>query len=101
MSAPKLPRSHHARLAAVAKQHGFASADAFGHHLVERGLRAYGVPAGEPLAAALARVVDDQGYSSEAELLEHLLERGLRAYEDPAADRGELEKRLRGLGYID
>lgn len=95
----KLPRQYQDRLATTAARFGFPSGEAFGQHLVDRGLRAY-LPDGDPAQADLARVAEDRGYSSEDELIEHLLERGLAAYEAPG-DLDKLAARLRGLGYIE
>jgi hypothetical protein len=98
----KIPKGYRDRLEAVARKHGFANAETFGEHLVERGLRQHGPSDGEaPPERRLALLVDEQGYASEQELIEHLLERGLRAYEEPESDPAKLEARLRGLGYID
>jgi hypothetical protein len=98
----KLSKDHRTRLASIATQHGFPSAEAFGAHLVERGLRAYGAADDTvPFPDRLAEVVEAQGYSSDEELVEHLVERGLEAYETPETDPAKLEARLRGLGYID
>lgn len=41
-----------------------------------------------------------QGYSSLEEFVEHVLEKELSRFED-AADRKEVERRLKGLGYIE
>jgi len=117
----KTPPPYRDRLHRVAAQQPRGpTAEAFGLHLVERGLRVYeasgagaGGAAGSPvlgvgvgsapvtLGERLARVADEQGYSGPDELVEHLLERGLRAYEEPESDPAKLEARLRGLGYID
>src|SRR5262249_27550387 len=101
MKAISIPSDYQKRLAAVAKQHKFASADALAQDLVERGLKALGAPASGSFAEKMAAVVDSHGYSSEDELLEHLLERGLSAYETVEADPEKFKARLRGLGYID
>ena len=102
MSKLKIPKSYRARLDATGPKHGFATAEAFAQHLIERGLRQYSLPdEGAALEKKLAHVVEELGYSSNDELLEHLLERGLRAYEEPESDPAKLEARLRGLGYID
>ena len=97
----KPPKALKGRLQDVAKKHGFGSDKELTDHFVVRGLKAYGAPEGEVLAAQLEHVVDDQGYSSADELVEHLLLRGLRAYEESEDDPAKLEERLRGLGYID
>jgi hypothetical protein len=96
----KPPRALRGRLEDVAKAHDLGSAQDAVEHFVDRGLTAYGAE-GESLRERLEQVVDDKGYSSVDELVEHLLLRGLRAYEEPADDPAALEKRLRGLGYID
>jgi hypothetical protein len=95
-----IPSDYQERLAAVAKQHGFASSKALAQMLVERGLKALGAPEGT-LEARLTAVVDSHGYSSNEELIEHLLERGLGAYEQAETDPEKFKARLRGLGYID
>lgn len=98
----KPPKSLKRRLKDVAKQHDFGSVDAVVEHFLTRGLKHYGVEATvDELPDKLGSTVVDQGYSSEDELVEHLLLRGLNAYEQSDDDPAELEKRLRGLGYID
>ena len=99
----KIPRSMKGRLKDVGRQNGFEGADDFGRHLVERGLGTYeGVHASMSFVEQVQWVVDHQGYSSAEELIEHLLERGLAAYSnEDNLDREQLERRLRGLGYID
>jgi len=96
----KIPKSLKGRLADVARQHNFDSAEATAEHFITRGLKAYDAPEGK-LKKQLAFLVDEQGYSSVEEAVEHLLIRGLRAYEESAATPEEMEARLRGLGYID
>ena len=90
-----------ARLKAVAKNHDFADSDALVDHFVSKGLKVYGAPEDKALKSQLDHVVEEQGYSSRDELVEHLLLRGLRAYEETAESPEALEKRLRGLGYIE
>ena len=99
----KIPRSMKARLKKVGRENGFDGADDFGAHLVERGLATYaGINESAPFADQMQYVVDSQGYSSPEEVVEHLLERGLTAYSnEDHLNREQLEKRLRGLGYID
>jgi hypothetical protein len=97
----KIPKEYDARLAAVAKQHNFASAAALAQTLVEKGLKALGAPEEGSFPDKLTAVVDSHGYSSNEELIEHLLERGLGAYETVEADPEKFKARLRGLGYID
>ena len=97
----KPPKALKGRLQDVAKKHDFASDKELTEHFIVRGLKAYGAPEGQDLAAQMEHVVEDQGYSSADELIEHLLLRGLRAYEEAEDDPAKLEERLRGLGYID
>ncbi len=98
----KPPRALKGRIKAVAKAHKFDSAEAVVEHFLTRGLKAYGVECTvDEIGEALDRTVDDQGYSSVDELVEHLLLRGLNAYEQVDDDPAALERRLRGLGYID
>ena len=99
----KIPRSMKGRLKAVGRANGFEGADDFGAHVVDRGLLTYdGVEPSMPFAERVRYVVDRQGYSSAEELVEHLLERGLAAYSnEDNLNREQLERRLRGLGYID
>lgn len=99
---PKPPKHLAARLAAVAKNHEFATTDAVIEHFLTRGLaRVDGIDAARPLPEQLEQLVDARGYCDLDEAVEHLLLRGLRAYETPASDPKVLEERLRGLGYID
>ena len=43
---------------------------------------------------------EKEGYSSLEEFVEHVLEKELSRF-DEAADREEVERRLKGLGYIE
>jgi hypothetical protein len=101
MAKVKIPGELKRKLTELAKQHQFASLDAFVDHLIERGLVASGADAAKPLAQQIADVVEVQGYSSRDELIEHLLERGIQAYDTTETDREKLLTRLRGLGYIE
>lgn len=98
----KVPRDLRPRLRAAADEHGYGSADELALRLVERGLEKHGLDgsAGK-LKNRLKQAAEEQGYSSVDELTVHLLEKGLKAYERPGEDPAELEKRLRGLGYIE
>jgi predicted CopG family antitoxin len=49
-----------------------------------------------------ARCAREKGYSSVDEFVSHLVERALREHEAKDKDEeAEIEKRLRGLGYIE
>lgn len=52
------------------------------------------------LAAQVAKAAADAGYSSPEEFVEHLLEQAVAKLADPEPGE-EVERRLRGLGYID
>ncbi len=45
------------------------------------------------------KLSDKAGYATVEEFITHMLERELKQFED-AASEDEVEKRLRGLGYI-
>ncbi len=48
----------------------------------------------------LARVAEAGGYADVNEFIVHILEREASQFDD-AADEAEVEKQLRGLGYIE
>ena len=48
-----------------------------------------------------AELSKELGYSAVDELVEHLLEKALREHDRGKGDKGKVEERLRGLGYID
>lgn len=102
MAKIKAPKALKARLKKAAKQHGYKNADGLAHSLTRRGLKSMGIKV-EPkrLAEQVDEVAEEKGYSSSAELVEHLVEKGLYAYEAPDTDPAKVEKRLRGLGYIE
>jgi metal-responsive CopG/Arc/MetJ family transcriptional regulator len=52
------------------------------------------------LAARVEQCARAGGYSSPQEFVEHIVERELARLEDAQSDE-EIEKKLRGLGYID
>ena len=52
------------------------------------------------LYARLAEIAKTGGYSSTAEFVSHILEREAAKF-DEADDEAEVEKQLRGLGYIE
>ncbi len=102
MANVKIPKALRGRLQETAKKHGFASAEAFADHLIEKGMKVHQVPdPAAPLDRQLQFVVDERGYSSKEEVIEHLLERGLKAYDTTDVDPEALKARLRGLGYIE
>lgn len=102
MKKVKIPRDMKPRLKDIGKENGFKGADDFAHHLMTKGLVAYGQSGDGNLAPQLEAVMDEHGYSSTEEVVEHLLERGLSAYSNTdGLDRERFEARLRGLGYID
>jgi hypothetical protein len=46
------------------------------------------------------RAAEAAGYSSLEEFIEHAIEKELAGHESPNDDKEQLEKQLRGLGYI-
>jgi hypothetical protein len=109
MSRVKPPKDFRERLKAAAERHGYGSAEELCATLLRRGLKDHlepGAPPGDPpgdpedLGDRLAAVAARRGYASREELIEHLLEQGLRPLESPE-DTGEVEARLKGLGYIE
>jgi metal-responsive CopG/Arc/MetJ family transcriptional regulator len=53
------------------------------------------------LYAKLRDAAEHAGYSSAEELIRHVLEREADKLAGEAQDRAEVEKQLRGLGYIE
>ena len=101
MSKIKIPRHLKSKLKDIGKKNGFSGAKDFAKHLVEKGVHRYDVQEGAKLEDQIEAIADEKGYSSSDEVVEHLLEIGLAAYDDTELSREELEKRLRGLGYIE
>ncbi|MHC4130285.1 MAG: hypothetical protein ACYSWT_12960 [Planctomycetota bacterium] len=54
----------------------------------------------KPLFERVAQVAQRAGYSSAEEFIQHLLEKAVSDVEEAASDE-EVEKQLRGLGYIE
>ena len=54
----------------------------------------------KPLYERVIQVAERAGYSSAQEFIQHLLEKAVTDVEQAATDE-EVEKQLRGLGYIE
>jgi hypothetical protein len=54
----------------------------------------------KPLYERVVQVAQRAGYSSPEEFIQHLLEKAVSDVEEAATDE-EVEKQLRGLGYIE
>jgi len=54
----------------------------------------------KPLFERVVQVAQRAGYSSAEEFVQHLLEKAVSDVEEAATDE-EVEKQLRGLGYIE
>jgi hypothetical protein len=54
----------------------------------------------KPLFDRLSEIAAAGGYSSTQEFIVHILEREAAKFDD-AADEAEVQKQLRGLGYIE
>ena len=54
----------------------------------------------KPLYQRLAQIAEIAGYSSTSEFVVHILEKEAAKF-DKADDEAEVEKQLRGLGYIE
>ena len=54
----------------------------------------------KPLYERVVQVAQRAGYSSAEEFIQHLLEKAVSDVEEAASDE-EVEKQLRGLGYIE
>ena len=54
----------------------------------------------KPLYQRLAEIATAGGYSSAEEFITHILEKEAAKF-DEAADEAEVQKQLRGLGYIE
>ena len=54
----------------------------------------------KPLHQRLAEIASAGGYSSTEEFIIHILEKEAAKFDD-AADDAEVQKQLRGLGYIE
>ena len=54
----------------------------------------------KPLYERLAEIAGAGGYSSTEEFIVHILEKEAAKFDD-AADDAEVQKQLRGLGYIE
>jgi hypothetical protein len=54
----------------------------------------------KPLYERLAAIASAGGYSSTEEFIVHILERETAKFDD-AADEAEVQRQLRGLGYIE
>ena len=54
----------------------------------------------KPLYGRLAQIAKTGGYSSTGEFIVHILEKEAAKF-DEADDEAEVEKQLRGLGYIE
>ena len=54
----------------------------------------------KPLLERLASIAAAGGYSSTEEFIVHILEKEAAKFDD-AADEAEVQKQLRGLGYIE
>ena len=54
----------------------------------------------KPLFERVVQVAQRAGYSSPEEFIQHLLEKAVSDVEEAATDE-EVEKQLRGLGYIE
>ena len=54
----------------------------------------------KPLYERLAEIASSGGYSSTEEFIVHILEKEAAKFAD-AADEAEVQKQLRGLGYIE
>jgi hypothetical protein len=58
------------------------------------------VKVAKPLYARLAEIASAGGYSSTEEFIIHILEKEAAKF-DEATDDAEVQKQLRGLGYIE
>ena len=54
----------------------------------------------KPLYERLAKIAEIGGYSSTDEFITHILEKEAAKFDD-ATDDAEVQKQLRGLGYIE
>ena len=58
------------------------------------------VKLGNSICERARRAAEAAGYSSLEEFIEHAIEKELAGHESPDADKEQIEKQLRGLGYI-